>query len=167
VRLQLANLRAVFESLKAEFQSQKANFESLKANFEIQKADYERQKTKAYFESHLKSQQTKTWFESQLGSLKALFQSQLKSQIAVIKSPQKFGPFSLKSAKSQLKEEGKQQLSPDTFSFLLCSEILTQPFVLVVIVFLFQITIYSLFAVNLIKPSDNLLGIPANLERNV
>jgi hypothetical protein len=183
----LANLKADFEKLKADFESQKtkAEFESqlhsqqTKADFENQlgslKADFESRKTKADFESQLSTQQTKADFESQLGSLKADFESQkadfesrLESQNAGIKSLKKFGLFSLKSSKSRLEEKGKKQLCPDTFSFLVCSKILSQPFVLGVTVFIFQITIYGLLAVDLIKQSSvNPLGIPANVETNV
>ncbi len=135
----LANLKADFER---QLGSLKADFESQKADYESQKADYESQK--------------------------ADFKSQLESQNAGIKSLKKFGFFSLKSSRSQLADEGKKKLPPDTFSFLVCSKILSQPFVLGITVFIFQITIYSLLAVDLIKPfSDNPLGIPANVETTV
>jgi hypothetical protein len=177
---QLRSLKADFESQKADFESQKTkfNFESqlnsqqTKADFESQlgslKADFERQKTKADYESQLNSQQTKADFESQLGSLKADFESQLESQNAGIRSLKKFGLFSLKISRSRLEDEGKKQLPPDKFLFRVCSKILSQPFVLGFTVFIFQITIYSLLAVDLIKPfSDNPLGIPANVETTV
>jgi hypothetical protein len=114
-------------------------------------------------------------FESQLGSLKADlesqkadFKSQLQSQNAEFKRLKKSDVLSLKSSQSRLEEEGKKQLPPDTFSFLVCSKILSQPFVLGIIVFLFQITIYSFLALDLINPfSENPLGIPANVETNV
>jgi hypothetical protein len=156
-----------FAKLKADFESQLG---SLKADFESQKtkADFESQKTNADFESQLNSQNTRADFESQLGSLKADFESQLASQNAQIKSLKKFSLFSLKSSKSRLQEKGKKQLPPDTFSFLVCSKILSQPFVLGMTVFIFQITIYSLLALDLINPlSENPLDIPANVETNV
>jgi hypothetical protein len=54
------------------------------------------------------------------------------------------------------------------FSFLLCSKILSHPFVLGVTIFIFLITIYSILAVDLIKQfSDNPLGILANVETTV
>jgi hypothetical protein len=104
-----------------------------------------------------------------LPNVKADFKSQLETQNAGIKSLKKFGRFSLKSSKSRLEEEkGKKKLPPDTLSFLVCSKLLSQPFVLGITVFLFQITIYCLLAVDLINPSrENPLGIPANVETNV
>jgi hypothetical protein len=159
----LANLKADFESqlgsLKADFERQKADFDIQKADFDVQKAD---------FESQLNSQQTKADFESQLGSLKADFESQLESQNAGMKSLKKFVFFSLKSSRSQLTDDEKKKLPPDTFSFLVCSKVLSQPFVFGITVFIFQITIYSLLAVDLINPSShNPLGIPANVEPSV
>jgi hypothetical protein len=45
---------------------------------------------------------------------------------------------------------------------------LSQPFVLGITVFIFQVAIYGLLVLDLIKPfSDNPLGIPANVETNV
>jgi hypothetical protein len=171
----LANLKAYFKSqlgsLKANFESQKADFESQKADYESQKADFESQQTKAGFKSQLDRQQTKANFESQLGNLKADFESQkadfksqLESQNAGITTLKK----SLKSSRSQLAHEGKKQLPPDMFSFLVCSKVLSEPFVLGITVFVFQITIYGLLAVNLINLSiDNPLDVLANVETNV
>jgi hypothetical protein len=138
---------------------------NLKADFESLKADLVSQKTEADFMSQLNIQQTKADFESQLGSLKADFESQLESQNAGIKSLKKSAH---KSSRSRLEDDGKRQLPPDTFSFLVCSKILSQPFVLGVTIFLFQMTIYGLLAVDLINPfSDNPLRIPENVETNV
>jgi hypothetical protein len=137
----LANLKADFESQLGRL---KADFESQKADYESQKADYESQK--------------------------ADFKSQLESQNAGIKSLKKLVFFSPNSSRSQLADEGKKQLPPDTSSFLVCSKVLSQPFVLGITVFIFQITIYSLLAVDLINPSsrdNNPLGIPANVETTI
>jgi hypothetical protein len=125
---------------------------ALKADFESQKADFESQKAD---------------FESQLGILEADFKSQLKIQNAEIKSLQKSGLFSPSRRRTtiQLEEEGSKQLPPDTFSLLVCSKILSPPFLLGIVVFLFQITIFSLLAGDLInKDSANPIRIPANVE---
>jgi hypothetical protein len=159
----LANLKADLESLKAVFKSQNADF----------KSQLDNQKTKADFESQLNSQKTKADFEDQLGSLKADFESQLERQNAGIKSLKKFGLFSLKNSRRRLEDEGKKQVPPDTFSFLVCSKILSLPFVLGITVFIVQITIFGLLARDLISKQDskrdseensNRLGIPANVE---
>jgi F0F1-type ATP synthase membrane subunit b/b' len=154
----LANLKADFESLKADFESQ----------LESQKADFNSQleSQKADFKSQLDSETAVLVSGDQLANLKADFDNQKADFKSQLESLQKSGPFSLKRSKSQLEREGKKQLPPDTFSFLVCSEMRSQPFLLGISVFLFQIFIFSLLAIDLIDrdSEDNPLGIPANVE---
>jgi hypothetical protein len=93
-----------------------------------------------------------------LENLKADFESlkaDFESQNAVIKS----------LLSERRLEEGRNKLPNDTFSFLVCSNILSQPFLLGISVFVFQITIYSLLTKQLInRSSENPLGIPENVE---
>jgi hypothetical protein len=111
-------------------------------------------------------------FESQLESQKADFKSQLDSETAALVTADHF-ESQLESQKAdllllskrRLEEEGRKQLPRDTFSFLVCSKILSQPFFLGISVFIFQITIYSLLTLELINmQNENPLGLPTNVE---
>jgi F0F1-type ATP synthase membrane subunit b/b' len=189
----LANLKADFESLKADFEShlrsQKANFKSqldsetaaivtadqlanLKADVEIQKVDFNSQldSQRANFKRQLDRE---TVTADQLANLKADFESQLECLQKSSRAP--LG----RSSTIQLEKEGRKQLHPDTFSFLVCSKIWSQPFLLGISVFLFQITIFSLLTADLINRidagndaldffyivNDNPLVIPANVKK--
>ena len=117
-------------------------------------------------------------FELQLGSQQADFEAQLHSQTAALVTADqhanlKAGFESVKDefenrprrSKSRLEIEGRKQLPPDTFSFLVCSSILSQPFLVGISVFLFQITIFGLLVADLINAfSENPLRIPENVE---
>jgi F0F1-type ATP synthase membrane subunit b/b' len=186
--------KADFESLKADFKSQlesqkaKVDFESqldsetaslatadplatLKADFESLKADFESQcgSQKADFETQLDSGAAALVTADQHTNLKAEFESQKAEFRFQLESLQKSNLSPLKRcSQSRLEKEGKKQLPPDTFSFLACSKILSPPFLLGIGVFLFQTTIYSLLAVDLIRKKDSegdrLARIPANIE---
>jgi hypothetical protein len=149
----LATLKAdLFESLKANFESQresqKADFETqldsetaalvtadplatLKADFESLKADFASQRgsQKADFETQLDSEAAALVTVDQHTNLKAEFESQKADFTFQLESLQKSNLSRLKRCSQiQLEKEGKTQLPPDRFSFLLCSKILSPPF---------------------------------------
>jgi hypothetical protein len=178
----LANLRADFEWRKADFERRKAVFESLTLTMDLSipkdapdaSEGVPSEEDSDSFPNLEEDSETAALVTADvLANLKADFESQKADFESQLESLKKSVRFSLKGTKSRLAEEGKQKLAPDTFSFLVCSEILSQPFLLGITVFLFQSTIFSVLGLDLLLGDlagreyfnlrDNPLNIPANV----